>query len=199
MEVKKHITFITIIFVVIVGFLAIKTVLSQRYYIQKARESYGIDRIRYYERALLFYLPFSPYYRRGVEEFNLLCSSIQKDDEKLYCFETLRTVLLQSDGIYQPYSEVVESITPEIAKLRQKLFLEWNKDYPESKQQELYSYYLELLQYKNRPSTFWSMISILSFFGWVSSVIYGIYRRFLFGLLSFFVFFSLWIFGLYMA
>ncbi|MGB9874128.1 MAG: hypothetical protein ACPLRS_04070, partial [Hydrogenobacter sp.] len=49
------------------------------------------------------------------------------------------------------------------------------------------------------PSVFWSILVVPSLLGWVGSVVFMIYRSFRVGLLSFVVFFSLWVLSLYRA
>lgn len=81
-------------------------------------------------------------------------------------------------------------------------------NYKEEDFNKLYESQLKLLKYDNTPSTFWSFIVGFSLIGWISSIIFLIWKglgenidavNIFSSLIAFLAFFSLWILGLYMA
>jgi hypothetical protein len=70
--------------------------------------------------------------------------------------------------------------------------------------EKLYNVQMQVLNYDNKPSDFWSFIVVLSLIGWISSVLLFIWKanntkQILFYSLMFVAFFSLWIVSLYKA
>lgn len=192
---------ITVIFLIvsIIFFLVCRSIYTQNKYFDLAKHQNGIEAVKSYEKAILFYVPFSHYNKRAINGMLEICRSLLKDDEKLYCYETLRADILQIRSFYTPYGEILNQINPTIATLRAKQMIEWDKSFTEKDFSKLYTYQLNLLTYDNSPSVFWSFIAGLSLLGWISSVIYGIYRNGLIGTVVFLIFFTLWITGLYLA
>jgi len=69
---------------------------------------------------------------------------------------------------------------------------------------KLYNAQMQVLNYDNKPSDFWSLIVVLSLIGWISSVLLFIWKahdrkQILLYSLMFIAFFSLWIVSLYKA
>ncbi|MEZ0323489.1 MAG: hypothetical protein ABWJ98_04170 [Hydrogenothermaceae bacterium] len=188
------------LFLIIVVSLIVRELITQREFIKVAEKQSGLDAIKFYEKVILSYVPFSPYNKKAVESIKDICKTLQKEDEKLYCYETLRTDLIQIKSFYQPFSDVLYEITPEIAKLRANQMIEWEgSNYSKSDFDRLYKAQLNLLNYDNSPSNFWSFITVLSFMMWISSVVLAIYKNVIVGSFGFLIFFTLWILGLFMA
>lgn len=191
---------ITILFLFLVMSLVVREIFTQREFINIAKNQSGLSAIKSYEKVILSYVPFSPYNQKAVDGMINICKTLQKEDEKLYCYETLRSDLIQIRSFYQPFSNILNEITPEIAKLRTNQMIEWEKNgYSESDFERLYKHQLNLLDYNNAPSNFWSFITVISLILWIISVAVAIYKNTLIGTAGFLLFFSLWILGLFMA
>ena len=169
----------------------------------------GLEKIKSLEKVLLFYVPFSPYNDDAVNTMLEECQNLSKIDEKLYCYETLRTSLVQIRSFYQPYKETLEQIIPVIADLRSREMLNWDfNNYSKEDYKNLYISQLKLLTYDNQPSVFWSFVAVISLIGWILAIVLLIWKGLgeriskdyiLVSFVLFLLFFSLWILGLYMA
>ncbi|SNZ15015.1 hypothetical protein [Hydrogenobacter hydrogenophilus] len=154
--------------------------------------------ISMYERTLLNYVPFSPYNQEAVEKIEKLCPKLKEKEHRLFCYETLRSAIYQIRGIYTPYSEKLQKLDKDIVLLKTELYIQNNLP-PEDKYQQIYKDLKAMQDYDPYPSVFWSILVVLSLLGWIGSVVFMIYRSFRVGLLSFVVFFSLWVLSLYKA
>ncbi|ACN98845.1 hypothetical protein SULAZ_1003 [Sulfurihydrogenibium azorense Az-Fu1] len=200
-----------IFFILIVALLSLtlRSLYTQNKFISLAKNQAGLEKIKSLEKAILFYVPFSPFNEIAINELKKECQSFSKNDEKLYCYETIRSSLLQIKNVYQPYKETLDEIIPIIASLRAKEMINWEfNNYKEEDFNKLYESQLKLLKYDNTPSTFWSFIVGFSLIGWISSIIFLIWKglgenidavNIFSSLIAFLAFFSLWILGLYMA
>jgi hypothetical protein len=169
----------------------------------------GLEKIKSLEKVLLFYVPFSPYNDDAVNTMLEECQNLSKIDEKLYCYETLRTSLVQIRSFYQPYKETLEQIIPVIADLRSIEMLNWDfNNYSKEDYKNLYISQLKLLTYDNQPSVFWSFVAVISLIGWILAIVLLIWKGLgerinkdyiLVSFVLFLLFFGLWILGLYMA
>ncbi|WP_028951037.1 hypothetical protein [Sulfurihydrogenibium subterraneum] len=203
---KKVVLFIVIMVLIS---LLLRSLYTQYKFITIAKDQKGLEKVKSLEKVILFCVPFSPFNKIAVDELKKECQNFSINDEKLYCYETLRTSLIQIKSIYQPYKEILDEIIPIIASLRAKEMISWEfNDYKESDFNTLYKNQIKLLMYDNTPSYFWSFIVGFSLIGWISSVIFLIWKglgeninvfNIFWGLLAFVSFFSLWILGLYMA
>jgi len=196
---------ILLLAVMLIAFLAKNLYYQDRYY-NTAKQQDGIVKVKAYERVILSYVPFSPLGSKAVEELYLYCHTFKKDDERLYCLETLRTSIYQiQNPITRPYTEYLEKINPEIAKLRALESINWEfNNYTMADYEKLYNAQMQVLNYDNKPSDFWSFIVVLSLIGWISSVLLFIWKandkkQILLYSLMFIAFFSLWIVSLYKA
>lgn len=201
---------ISIIFFIILILFSLKAFVTQKNFITEAKKTdNSIKAIRYYERALLSYVPFSPYNKEAITGILKICKNLTSTEQKLYCYESLRSSLYQIRSFYQPYKEEIKSIEPLIAELKAKQMIQWKyNNFSEKDYQNLYNYHIEILKYDASPSVLWSIISIFSLLAWISSVFLIIIRGYatplnkkylLIGLVNFILFFSLWLIGLYNA
>ncbi|ACD66628.1 hypothetical protein SYO3AOP1_1009 [Sulfurihydrogenibium sp. YO3AOP1] len=197
---------LVILLIVIFLFFIIKNLIYQYKHYNSAKQQDGIAKVKAYEKVILSYVPFSPLGSKAVEELYLYCHTFKKDDERLYCLETLRTSIYQiQNPITRPYTEYLEKINPEIAKLRALESINWEfNNYTMADYKKLYNAQMQVLNYDNKPSDFWSLIVVLSLIGWISSVLLFIWKannkkQILLYSLIFIVFFSLWIVSLYKA
>ncbi|MBX0310426.1 MAG: hypothetical protein JHC31_01255, partial [Sulfurihydrogenibium sp.] len=92
-----------------------------------------------------------------------------------------------------------------IAKLRALESINWEfNNYTMADYEKLYNAQMQVLNYDNKPSDFWSFIVVLSLIGWISSVLLFVWKasnkkQILLYSLMFIAFFSLWIVSLYKA
>lgn len=198
-----------ILLCITVAILLTRQVLYQNKHSNEATVSKGIDSVKAYERVILNHFPLSPYTKKAVNKLLEQCEVFKENDGKLYCYETLRSSLIQIRSFYQPYSEVIEKIKPKIAELRAKEKIAWEyntltmKDYD-----QIYSEQMVILNYDNAPSLFWSIVTVSSLLGWIGSIIIVIFKgltkpvnkRWLTrGIALYFIFFFLWILSLCQA
>jgi len=197
---------LVILLIIIFLFFVIKNLIYQYKHYNSAKQQEGLAKVKAYERVILSYVPFSPLGSKAVEELYLYCHTFKKDDEKLYCLETIRASIYQiQNPITRPYAEYLEKINPEIAKLRALESINWEfNNYTMADYEKLYNVQMQVLNYDNKPSNFWSFIVVLSLIGWISSVLLFIWKannkkQTLLYSLMFIAFFSLWIVSLYKA
>lgn len=201
---------IILIFLLVIFFLIIRALTAQHSFMEQAKKTQNpIDAIRSYERALLFYVPFSPSNKKAIEGILERCESLTESEQKIYCYETLRSSLYQIKSFYQPYKQEINRLNPVIAELKAKEMINWKyNNFSERDYQTLYDYHMEILKYDGHPSTFWSIVSVFSLVFWITSVIIIIFKGLtvpinkkylLAGVTGYIIFFSLWLLGLYMA
>jgi hypothetical protein len=196
---------ILLLVTMLITFLTKNLYYQNRYY-NTAKQQDGIAKVKAYEKVILSYVPLSPLDSKAVEELYLYCHTFKKDDERLYCLETLRSSIYQiQNPITRPYTEYLEKINPEIAKLRALESINWEySNYTMADYEKLYNAQMQVLNYDNKPSDFWSFIVVLSLIGWISAVLLFIWKandkkQILLYSLMFIAFFSLWIVSLYKA
>ncbi|WP_353685906.1 hypothetical protein [Thermodesulfovibrio sp. 3462-1] len=205
---KISLFFLTVLFIMLL-ILYLRLFLQQKDFINEAKQTNSpVKAISYYERVILSYIPLSPYNREAVNGILEQCKKID-NEQKLYCYETLRSALYQVRSFYQPYREEIKRLEPLIAEIKTHEMIQWKyNNLSERDYQRLYNYNIEILRYDGSPSVFWSMVSVLSLFAWICSICFIIFKGFktpinkrylLWGLTGFIVFFSLWIIGLYNA
>lgn len=194
---------------VVLGIFFLRMAYSQYLYMEEAEKTESLDKVKAYERVILSHFPLSPYTKKAVQGSLRECESFKEDSKKLYCYETLRSSLIQIKSFYQPYEDELEKLKPVIAHLRAMEMIKWKdnalsmKDY-----QSLYESYLNLLKYENAPSNFWSAVGVFSLIGWISALLVMIFKGLgspidkkyiLIGIVGFVLFLGLWIIGLYKA
>lgn len=201
---------IILIVILSIFFLIIRALITQQGFIGEAKKAQDpVKAVRYYERALLFYVPLSPYNKEAVEGILEKCKNMIESEQKLYCYETLRSSLYQIRSFYIPYREELEKLNSLIAELKTSEMINWKYNgFSQKHHQSIYNYHIEILKYDGSPSTFWSVISVFSLIGWIASVLFIILKGFkepirikllIGGIACFALFFFLWITGLLMA
>jgi len=207
---KKISLFFLIAILVITLLFCLKLFINQKNFISEAKNTNNpIKAIRYYERVILSYIPFSPYNKGAIKGILGKCKSLEDTEQKLYCYETLRSDLYQIKSFYQPYKEEIEKLEPLIAELKSKQMIQWKyNNFSEKDYQSLYNYHIKILRYDASPSVMWSIISVFSLLGWIGSVFLIIFkglgrllnkRYLLIGFITFIIFFVLWVLSLYLA
>lgn len=201
---KKFLVFLLIF----LGFFMMRMLYFQYLYFEEGAKLRGIERVRSYEKVILNHFPFSPYTYYAVDGVLKTCEELKENDEKLYCYETLRSSLIQIRSFYQPYQKNLQEIKSHIAHLRTMAMINSKEDGFRENYARLYSANIKLLSYENTPSVFWSAVLVFSLLGWIGSVFLIIIKGFktpldkkqlLTGVVSFFIFFFLWLLSLYMA
>lgn len=154
--------------------------------------------ISMYERALLNYVPFSPYNEKAIEKIQKTCQALTEKEHKLFCQETLRSALYQLRSFYVPYSETITKTEKDILITKLELYIQHNNPPPE-KYQQIFKELKAITDYDPYPSVFWSFLVVLSLAGWIGSTVFLILKASKKAFLSFLVLFFLWILGLYLA
>ena len=200
---------ILLLLIFIVTALLTRQFFYQQKHIKEANASIGFEKIKAFERVILNHFPLSPYSSNAVYELLKECEGFSEIDEKLYCYETLRSSLIQIKSFYQPYDDTIKKINPKIAQLRTESMILWkdnnltNEDF-----ERIYIAQLALLNYNNAPSQLWSVIIVFSLIGWICAIIFVIMKGFtknqnrryvLRGILIYLVFFLFWLCGIYFA
>ncbi|WP_460180876.1 hypothetical protein [Thermodesulfovibrio sp. TK110] len=188
----------------------LRLLLQQKEFITQAKQTDSpIKAITYYERVILSYIPLSPYNREAVDGILEQCKKVNDQEQKLYCYETLRSALYQVRSFYQPYKEEIKRVEPLIAELKTYEMIQWKyNNFSKKDYQRLYNYHIEILRYDGSPSLLWSMVCVFSLFAWIGCVCLMVFKGFetplnkrylIWGFAGFVLFFSLWIIGLYSA
>lgn len=187
----------------------IRMMYCQNLYMKDAMSQKGLEKIKAFEKVILFHFPFSPFTEKSIKYSLNECNNFKENKEKLYCYETLRSSLLQIRSFYQPYKDVIEELNPKIAHLRAIESIKWKyNNYSEKDYEKIYKNHLALLRYDNAPSVSWSAVVVFSLIGWIGSVFFIIFKalktpfnkKYLYaGLTGYIIFFSFWLLGLWMA
>jgi hypothetical protein len=154
--------------------------------------------ISMYERALLNYVPFSPYNEKAVEKIKKTCQALTEKEHKLFCQETLRSALYQLRGFYVPYSETITKTEKDMLITKLELYIQHNNPPPEEYQQ-IFKELKAITDYDPYPSVFWSFLVVFSLAGWIGSAVFLTLKANKKAFLSFLVFLFLWLLGLYLA
>lgn len=206
---RKIVILFLLMLCIVLTILIIRQAYFQNKHMKEATFSKSIDRVKAYERVILNHFPLSSYTKRAVNALLNECETFMENDEKLYCYETLRTSLFQIRSFYQPYSYVLDKIKPKIAGLRAEEMISWRyNNLTTADYEKIYNKQLTILTYDNAPSMFWSFTIVVSLLGWIGSVIVVILKGFIkpldkrwlkYGAILYLIFFSLWMFGLRQA
>lgn len=95
---------------------------------KKAEEAYANlnfkDAIVYYETAILFYTPLSPYLDKSIERMFEIALKYEQNgryDYALDVYENLRSSLYATRSFYQPYPHVISVCDRKISELLGKI------------------------------------------------------------------------------
>ncbi|MDY6861420.1 MAG: hypothetical protein SV062_00355 [Thermodesulfobacteriota bacterium] len=165
------------------------------------------------KKALLWYLPKSPYYQKSVKKIlEIARESEEKNPESaLGIYRELRGSLYASRSLYTPYKDVIKKCNEKIAEIIAGLPPSNKEDVQKSKllrKKEA----LAILEKESSPSILWSSVMGAGFLGWVGFTIYFIIIFFNYSdrscpikirikktrylIISGIIFYSLWIIGL---
>jgi len=162
--------------------------------------------IREYGNAMHFYTPWSPYIQRSAEKLWQIGEMFEKQGRLEWArlaYETMRSSLYASRGLYTPRKDWIIKCDEKIADLNVRLLIRdgsiKSAEAEAEKQKQLY-----VLKVDRAPNPLWAVLVETGLWGWIASVIFiivkgmdfhgKIIRRFaLYGFLSFILTFTLWI------
>jgi hypothetical protein len=118
--------FAIVIFILFLVYL--RVFIGQYKEFKKGEEAYSNlnfkDAVVYYETAILFYTPFSPYLDRSIERMFEIALKYEQNEQFEYAldvYENLRSSLYATRSFYQPYPHVIEACDNKISELLGKI------------------------------------------------------------------------------
>lgn len=168
--------------------------------------------IREYDLALHFYFPGSPYVRESAERLWGIGEMFEKEDKPdwaILAYSSIRSSFYASRSLYTPGKEWIRKCDEKIAALNAAILLKEGSLSPaqaEAEKEKL----LYVMRVDRSPDPIWSVLVEAGFFGWISSVLYTIWKAFddtgrlrvrpaLYGLLAFMITFGVWVVSLLKA
>lgn len=79
--------------------------------------------IRFFRRAIAFYVPYNPWVRTAVVESKQLARALERNGSRtaaLHAWHELRSALLSLRGAYQPFSDDLDETNHQIVRLTQR-------------------------------------------------------------------------------
>ncbi len=162
----------------------------------------------HYTRAVRWYTPFNPFVKKSLKELSLIASEYEKNNDHinaLHTWEDLRSAIYSVRSFYTPFKDYIKISNDRIANIRTNNGISGLAAGNETKSQTR-KRILKQLRKDYAPSTFFSILSLLGFFGWIASTLCFIFfvlgsdnanrRKALILGVSFFVFYILWLMGL---
>lgn len=162
--------------------------------------------IREYDTTIHFYTPFSPYIRLSALRLWEMGEQFEREgkpDRANIAYSAIRSSFYSARSFYTPGKDWIERCDEKIATLNVMLLVRDGSvkppDIETERKKQLY-----LLKTDKSPEPFWIIMVIAGFAGWVSSVIFIIFKGFdesgnidrkkvLCGTVSFVFAFALWI------
>jgi len=177
---KKYIVISGVSALFILGFIWTYTLFSAKAAYERAaslKENDFESAAIYFRRAIQWYSPGNWYVRHSIEDLKESGkqSAARHDVGKaLLAFRTIRNGLISIRHIYQPYDNELNEVNDQIAAL---MALQ-QKDVSDRPPEYWEKLYFEQLAKETAPSVFWSVIVLLSFFGWLFGVFMLIFKGF---------------------
>ncbi len=199
--------FIVILFLLLVGG---RVVYSQRSHFMAAEKYYSEANwklaVREYDTAMHFYTPWSPYIERSAKKLWQIGEMFEKQgrlDWANIAYSSIRSSFYSSRSLYTPGKDWINKCDDKIADLNVKMLIKDGSIKPEEADAEKKKH-LYVLKVDRAPNPFWSVLVEISFFGWIGSVIFVIFKGLsdngkinkkfaLYGVLSFLVTFAIWV------
>lgn len=193
-----------------------KVLYMQRGHYVKAEEYYKKAEwklaIREYDLAMHAYTPWSPYIEKSAERLWTIGRMFEKKNKPywaLNAYYAIRSSLYASRSLFTPGRDWIENCENKIADLDVKILIgEGNlkKEDADIEKAKL----LHVMRADRAPVPIWAVLVDASFFGWIASVIFMIFRGFdetgrlrfrqaLYGIFFFVASFAVWIISLYKA
>ncbi len=165
--------------------------------------------IREYDAALHSYFPGSPYVGRSAEKLWQIGEMFEREGKPnwaVLAYSSIRSSFYASRSLYTPGKEWIDKCDDKIAALNVQMLVNEGSLAPEQSEAEREKL-LYAMRVDRAPDPFWSVLVEASFFGWISSILYTIWKGFdytgrlrrrsaLYGLLFFLATFGLWVISL---
>lgn len=168
--------------------------------------------IREYDDVMHAYSPLSPYVEKSAHRLWDMGKMFEKEDKPMWAvdaFSAIRSSFFASRSFYTPGKGWIEKCDDEIALLDVKMLIKDGSLKPENAASER-AKLLYVMKVDRAPAPGWTVVAEACFFGWVVSILLIIFRGFdeggrlrsrqaVYGLLSFAMFFAVWILSLLKA
>jgi hypothetical protein len=193
-----------------------KVVYMQRSHFLKAEEYYKAAdwklAIREYDDVMHAYSPWSPYIDKSADRLWDIGKMFEKGDKPdwaLDAFSAIRSSFYASRSLFTPGKDWIARCENEIADLDVKMLIGEGNLKPEDAVSEK-AKLLYVMRADRAPIPVWAVLVEASFFGWVASILFMIFRGFddtgklrfkpaLLGAFFFIASFSVWVISLYRA
>ncbi|MDA8105312.1 MAG: hypothetical protein M0Z71_07995 [Nitrospiraceae bacterium] len=206
-----------LLFIIVFLFLTgAKVLYMERSHFTAAEKYYAASNwklaIREYDAALHFYFPGSPYVGKSAErlwQIGEMFEKADKPDWAILAYSSIRSSFYASRSLYTPGKEWIARCDDKIAALDVQMLVKEGSLKPEESEAEKKKL-LYVMKVDRAPDPVWSILVETSFFGWILSVLYTIWKAFdhtgklrkrsaLYGLLFFVATFGLWVISLLKA
>lgn len=155
--------------------------------------------IMFFDRTINAHIPFSPLENNARSELLKLASGYEKNKDyefALLCYESVRTSRYLARHIWVPDNDELPFLNDRIADIKATLLV---RDGMFKDHRKAFDQQMTILSSDYAPSTFWSIIVVITFWAYLGLIVLWIFRRkkvyLTFGILSF----MLWIVALYLA
>ncbi len=193
-----------------------KVLYVQRVHFMKAEEYYKTAEwklaIREYDFAMHAYSPWSPYIEKSAERLWAIGQIYEKEDKPYWAinaFSAIRSSFYASRSLFTPGKDWIDRCENKIAGLDVKILIGEGDLRPEDAVSEE-AKFLYLMKADREPVPLWAVLVEVSFFGWIASVLFTIFRGFdesgklkfrqaLYGTFFFVASFAVWVISLYRA
>lgn len=213
---KKYLIEGLIACIIVVLMIWGKVLYMQRSHFIKAEGYYRASQwklaIREYDDVMHAYSPLSPYVEKSASRLWKIGKMFEKEDKSMWAvdaFSAIRSSFYASRSLYTPGKGWIEKCDYEIASLDVKMLIKDGSIKPENAASEK-AKLLYVMRVDRAPAPGWTVAAEAGFFGWVVSVVFMIFRGFdeggklrsrqaVYGLLSFVMFFAVWVLSLLKA
>ena len=213
---KKYLVkglFFIILFILLTGG---KVLYMQRSHFEAGERFYAASNwklaIREYDAALHSYFPGSPYVDKSAGRLWQIGEMFEREgkpDWAVLAYSSIRSSFYASRSLYTPGKDWIARCDDKIADLDVRMLVKEGSLAPEQSAAEREKL-LYVMKVDRAPDPVWSVLVEASFFGWISSVLYTIWKAFdhtgrlrkrsaLYGLLFFVATFGLWVISLLKA
>jgi hypothetical protein len=161
--------------------------------------------IREYDTAMHFYTPFSPYIQKSAERLWDIGETFEKQqrlDWAVVAYSSIRSAFYGSRSFYTPGHDWIVRCDDKISGIDVKILIKEGNVKPGEALQEKEKL-LYVMKVDKAPNIGWSVLAELTFFGWILSVIFIIFRgfdedgrikrKFFYGSIYFVLTFTFWI------
>ncbi|MEJ2683898.1 MAG: hypothetical protein P8Z71_05830 [Candidatus Sulfobium sp.] len=213
---KKYLIKGLIAFIIFIVLVWGKVLYMQRSHFVKAEQYFNASEwklaIREYDSVMHAYSPWSPYIGKSAERLWTIGKMFEKENKPMWAvdaFSAIRSSFYASRSLYTPGKEWIKKCDDEIADMDVKMLIRDGSLKPENAASEK-TKLLYVMKVDRAPAPGWAVVVEASFFGWVASVVFVIFRGFdekgmmrarpaLYGFLFFTLSFTLWVISLLKA